>query len=104
MLKLSMRKILLISSFIFCTFLSAAVPIIKAQTYSSSVPVIATPIATPLIILASATPLVISVTTPIASSSAVKPPVTGTTDYTYFFLLVGLSTCIFALYRLKCRK
>ena len=97
-----MRKILLISSFIFCTFLSAAVPIIKAQTYSSSAPVVATPIATPLIILA--TPVVISVATPIATSSAVKTPVTGTADYTYLFLLVGFSACIFALYRLKCRK
>lgn len=104
MLKLTMRKILLISSFIFCTFLSATVPIIKAQTYSSSAPVVATPIATPLIILTSTTPLVIPAKTPAASSSAVKPPVTGATDYTYLFLLVGLSACIFALYRLKCRK
>ena len=98
-----MRKILLISFFVFCTFFFATVPIIKAQTYSSSLPVVAAPIATPLIVLASATPLIVSVATPVASSSAVKTPVTGTTDYTYFFLLVGLSTCIFALYRLKCR-
>ncbi len=107
MLKSIMRKILLLSFFLFCLsfFYSSN---IKAQTYSSSAPVVATPVATPLIIIATpvptVTPIAVIVATPIATSTAVvKTPVSGTADYTYLFLLIGFSACTFALYRLKCK-
>jgi len=99
MLKSNMRKILLSSFFLLClSFFNFS--IIKAQTYSSSAPItttpITTPIATPLIIIATPTP---SATTP----AVVKTPVSGVADYTYLFLIIGFSTCTFALYRLKCK-
>lgn len=102
-----MRQMILTSLFVLCfSFLNSSM--IKAQTYSSSLPVVATPVATPLIVIATptptptATPIAIIVATPAATiSSVVQAPVSGAADYTYLFLIIGFTTCIFAFYRLK---
>ena len=104
-----MRQMILTSLFVLCfSFLNFST--IKAQTYSSSLPVVATPVATPLIVIATPTPIITPTATPIAiivatpaatNSSVTQTPVSGAADYTYLFLLIGFTACIFAFYRLK---